>query len=52
MIYTSEPNISKKENLLVEKSLKKNLISSYGNDIALFERKYYSLMRILKSKLD
>lgn len=40
MIYTSEPNITKKENLLVEKSLKKNLISSFGNDIARFERTF------------
>lgn len=43
MIYTSEPNISKKENLLVERSLKKNLISSFGKDIALFERKFSKL---------
>ena len=43
MIYTSEPNISKKENLLVERSLK-NLISSFGKDIALFEENFQNCL--------
>ena len=43
MIFTSEPNLSKKESLLIKRALDRNLLSSYGPDILKFEKKFSKL---------